>query len=112
MSDPTSLRQALLDLGLEDLIPLPEIPTAEEIREVLERGAVEDLATALVELLRQRRIQVWSGHWSQDPEVVDPVTAEKLLRVEQQYEFNSPADQRLRVYYVNVDNLRVREQRP
>jgi hypothetical protein len=111
MSDPPSLRRALLDLGLEDLIPLPEIPTAEEIRGVIERGAVEDLATALIELLRERRIQIWSGHWSQDPQVVDPVTAEKLLRVEEQYEFNSPADQRLRVYYVNVDNLRVGEER-
>jgi hypothetical protein len=105
MSDPANLRRALLDLGLEDLIPLPEIPTAEEIRGFLERGTVQDLATALVELLRARQIQVWSGHWSQDPEVVDPVTAEKLLRAEEQYKFNSQADQRLRVYYVNVDNL-------
>lgn len=112
MSDPTGLRQALLDLGLEDLIPLPEIATADEIRGVLGRGTVEEVATALVDLLRERRIQVWSGHWSQDPEVVDPVTAEKLLGVEEQYAFNSPADQRLRAYYVNVDNLRVREERP
>lgn len=111
MSDATSLRQALLDLGLEDLIPLPEIPTAEEIHGVLRRGAAEDLATALVELLRESRIQIWSGHWSQDPEVVDSVTAEELLRIAAHYEFNSPADQRLRVYYVNVDNLRVREER-
>lgn len=112
MSDPTGLRQAVLDLGLEDLIPLPEIATGVEIRGVLRRSTVEELATALVDLLRERRIQVWSGHWSQDPEVVDPVTAEKLLGVEEQYAFNSPADQRLRVYYVNVDNLRVREERP
>lgn len=111
MSDPLSLRQALLDLGLEDLIPLPEVPTADEIRGVPECGAVEDLSSALVTLLREGRIQVWSGHWSEDPEVVDPETAEKLLRVEEQYEFNSRADQRLRVYYVNVDNLRVVENR-
>lgn len=112
MSDATHLRHALLDLGLEDLIPLPEIPAAEEIRGVLERGEGEDLAAALIELLRERRIQIWSGHWSQDPEVVDPVTAEKLLSVAEQYESNSPADRRLRVYYVNVDNLRVREKSP
>jgi hypothetical protein len=112
VSDSKRLRQALLDLGLEDLIPLPEIPTAEEIREVLGGGTVEDLAAVLIELLRERQIQVWSGHWSRDPEVVDPVNAERLLRVEEQYEFNSSADQRLRVYYVNVDNLRVGEERP
>lgn len=101
----TNLRQALLDLGLEDLIPLPEIATEEEIRS--EGGAaVEDISTALIGLLREGRIQIWAGHWSQDPEVVDPATAEELLRVDDQYAFNSPADQRLRVYYVNVDNLR------
>lgn len=104
MSEPTDLRQALLDLGLEDWIPLPEIATEEEIRS--EGAAVEDISTALIGLLQEGRIQIWSGHWSQDPEVVDPATAEELLRVHEQYTFNSPADQRLRVYYVNVDNLR------
>jgi hypothetical protein len=104
MSQPTDLRQALLDLGLEDLIPLPEILTEEEIRN--EGAAVEDISTALIRLLREGRIQIWSGHWSQDPEVVDPATAEELLRVDEQYTFNSPADQRLRVYYANVDNIR------
>jgi hypothetical protein len=104
MSEATDLRQALLDLGLEDLIPLPEILTEEQISS--EGAAVEDISTALIGLLREGRIQIWSGHWSQEPEVVDPATAEELLRVDEQYTFNSPADQRLRVYYVNVDNIR------
>src|SRR3712207_5456097 len=103
MTDPMRLRQALLDLGLEDLIPLPEIAGADEIREILEPGRVAELATALVDLLHEGRIQVWSGHWSKDPEVVDPHTAEKLLGVEEQYEFNSSADLRLRLYYANVE---------
>lgn len=107
MNVAMSLRQALLDLGLEDLIPLPEIQGTEEVREVLEPSTVEDLGTAWIGLLRERRIQVWSGHWSQDPEVVDPTTAERLLRDEEQYEFNSPTDLQQRVYYVNVDNLRI-----
>lgn len=107
MNVAMSLRQALLDLGLEDLIPLPEIPTDEDIRKVLEPRTVEDLGTALIGLLREGRIQVWSGHWSQDPEVVDPTTAERLLRDEEQYEFNSPTDLQQRVYYVNVDNIRI-----
>ena len=111
MTDPMSLRQALLELGLEDLIPLPEIATADEIREVVEPDRIEELASALIALLREGRIQVWSGHWSNDPEVVDPDTAEKLLGLEEQYEFNSSADRRLRAYYVNVENLRVRERR-
>ena len=48
MNVAMSLRQALLDLGLEDLIPLPEIPTDEDIRKVLEPRTVEDLGTALI----------------------------------------------------------------
>lgn len=105
MIDPTDLRQALLDLGLKDCIPLPEIADVEEIRS--EGGpSVEDISAALIGLLREGRIQIWAGHWSQDSEVVDPATAEELLRVHEQYTFNCPADQRLRVYYVNVDNLR------
>lgn len=86
------------------MIPSPETLTEEQISS--EGAAVEDISTALIGLLREWRIQIWSGHWSQDPEVVDPATAEELLRVDEQYTFNSPADQRLRVYYVNVDNIR------
>jgi len=111
MTDPIRLRQALLDLGLEDLIPLPEIATTDEIREILDPDTVDELATALIDLLHEGRIQVWSGHWSKDPEVVDPDTAEKLLGVEEQYEFNSSADRRLRAYYANVENVRGREKR-
>jgi hypothetical protein len=111
MSDSLGLRQALLDLGLEDVIPLPEVPAAEEVRAVSKRGTLEDLGTALVALLREGRIQVWSGHWSEDPTPVDPDTAEELLKVAEQYEFNSPADRRLRVYYSNVDNVRGVEDR-
>lgn len=62
-------------------------------------------STALVELLREGRIQIWADHWSQESEFVDPATAEELLRDHQQYSFKSPADLRLRVYYVNVDNV-------
>jgi len=109
MSEPTRLRRALLELGLEDLIPLPEIATAAEITGVGEGIAVERLSSALIGLLREGRIQVWSGHWPRDPEVVDAAAAERLLRVEEHYQFNSQADERMRVYYVNVDNLRIGE---
>ena len=105
MIEAMKLRQAILDLGLEDWIPLPEIADIEEIRS--EGGAsVEDISTALIEFLHEGRIQIWSAPWPQDPEVVDPATAEELLRVDAQYTFNSPADRRLRVYYVNVESLR------
>jgi hypothetical protein len=104
MIDPTNLRQALLDLGLEDEIPLPEASTDPEV--LSEGASVEDISTALIELLREGRIQIWSAPWPQETELVDPGTAEELLRDHEQYTFNSPADQRLRVYYVNIDNVR------
>lgn len=104
MIDPTNLRQALLDLGLEDEIPLPEASTDPEV--LSEGASVEDISTALIGLLREGRIQIWAGHWSQESELVDPATAEELLRDHEQYTFNNPADLRLRVYYINVDNLR------
>ncbi|WP_247046623.1 hypothetical protein [Arthrobacter rhizosphaerae] len=104
MMDPTNLRQALLDLGLEDDIPLPEAATDPEV--LSEGASVEDISTALIELLREGRIQISAGHWSQEPEFVDPGTAEELLRDHEQYTFKSTADLRLRVYYVNVDNVR------
>ena len=112
MTDPTSLRGALLDLGLEDLIPLWEVATADEVRRVLDTGKVQEIAAALTELLREGRIQVWSGSWPEDPNVVDAATAEKLLKVAQHYEPNSPADRRARVYFANVDNIHAGEERP
>lgn len=104
MTDSHKLRREALELGLEDVIPLPEL--AQDT--CLERdGALGPLIDVLIELLREGRIQVWSGTWPDEPEVVrDPAVAEELLRVEDQYEFNSPADLRLRVYYVNVDNIK------
>jgi len=105
MNEPIQeVRQAVLDLGLEDVIPLPEI--ADEVRSIRPDVAVEALRTALLALLKEGRIQVWSGRWPDEPQAVDPAMAEELLRDDERYEFNSPADQRLRVYYINVDNLR------
>ena len=106
MTDPTRLRQAILELGLEDLIPLPEMATSQEIRSAGgEDVSIEALRSALIGLLQEGRIQIWSGQWSQDPQVVDTAAAEELLRVDEQYIFNTPADEQLRVYYANVDNI-------
>lgn len=104
MNELVDLRQEVLALGLEDDIPLPEI--AGDLRT---RAGTLDLAAlgdVLVALVREGRIQVLGGYWSEAPKPLDLATAETLLKAEEQYEFNSPADQRMRVYYVNVDNLR------
>lgn len=111
MSERPSLESALLELGLEDLIALPEIRGVEEVQAALPTdGTVTDVVEALVTLLRSRQIQVWSGHWPQDPKIVlDQTKAEELLRGVERYTFDSPEDLRARVYYVNVENLCVTE---
>lgn len=106
MTDLVSLRDALLELGLEDLIPLPEIRATPEVRELAERHQqVEQVAAALVELLREGRIQVWAGHWADEPAVVSREVAETMLRDERRYSFDAEASGLARVYFANVENL-------
>ena len=107
MSHVTDLERALLDLGMEDLIALPETLHAVETVALLHRsGRADDVARALVSLLESDRIQVWGGRWQDEPEPIDHGAAAELLQDTSQYEFGSPADCERRVYYVNVDNLR------
>jgi hypothetical protein len=63
-------------------------------------------------LLEEGLIQVWAGRWPAEPQVLDEAAARELLAVEGQYEFNSSSDLVRRIYYVNVENLRVREGDP
>jgi hypothetical protein len=107
MNELTPIEQAVLDLGLEDLIALPEVAGDEEILPLRDAGDVDDICAALVNLLRLDRIQVWSGHWTREPEVVDQAKAEVLLQVKGYYDWGSPESDELRVFYVNTENLRV-----
>jgi hypothetical protein len=104
---PSRLDDALLELGLEDLIPLPEIPGAPEVRKAFEgEPVIEQVASALVGLLNQGLIQVWRGHWSDEPTHVEAGTASDLLLDFRRYSFDSEADGLDRVYFVNVENIR------
>ncbi|WP_077488764.1 hypothetical protein [Sinomonas mesophila] len=108
MSARASLRETILTEGLEDLIPLPEIAETVKVLQLVDPGSVvTEVSSALISLLQEGLIQVWSGPWPEEPEVLDPAAARNLLLVPEQYEFNSPADLIRRVYYVNVENLRV-----
>lgn len=107
MTDLTPLHEALLELGLEDLIPLPEIRTTPEVRDLAEGYQFfEKVSTALVDLLRADRIQVWAGHWPDEPTLVSNDVAETILRDERRYLFDAEADGPERVYFTNVENLR------
>jgi hypothetical protein len=107
MTEMTALHRALLELGLEDWIPLPEIAETPEIRGSIDSGqAIADIAAALVELLKQGRIQVWSGCWPGEPRVVGPEVGESMLLDSRRYSFDAEATGLERVYYVNVENFR------
>lgn len=91
--DMTPLHQALLDLGLEDLIPLPEIRATPELRDLAEDYQhFEKVSAALIDLLRAGRIQVWSGYWAAEPTLVNGDTAGTILRDERRYSFDAEAE--------------------
>lgn len=107
MTEMTPLHEALLELGLEDWIPLPEIRATPEIRTVVAGDqATEEISAALVDLLLEGRIQVWSGHWPDEPKPVDTKNAEEILRDEHRYSFEAEGEGLERAYFVNVDNFR------
>lgn len=105
MIDESSLREALLQLGLEDLIALPEIAKAEEIVQ-LGDVQLQQIQWTLLRLLEEERIQVWSAHWREEPHRTSSAQAKQFLKDPQKYEFNSESDLRQRTYYINVDVLR------
>jgi len=108
VTDLTPLHEALLELGLEDWIPLPEILETPEVRPLIEgEAAVDVVSRALVDLLTRDRIQVWFGRWSEEPSPAPRELAEELLLDERRYSFGADEIGLDRVYFVNVANFRV-----
>lgn len=105
MTEMTRVQAALLELGLEDLIPLPEaIATPGVLAEISSAQPFETIAPALTDLLRKDLVQVWSGHWRADPALVSREAAEALLLDPQRYSYDAEAADTERVYHVNVEN--------
>lgn len=99
---------ALLDLGLEDWIPVPEAVSNPEI---IQAAAGEDPATvvadALAELVAEHRVRIYRGRWdSGDPEPVPSSVAVELLREPGWYSFDVGDPDEERLYFVNVLNVR------
>lgn len=106
MEDLSRIEVALLELGLEDLIPLPEAVADIETLGTHPGVAVDAVSTALRRLLEVGRIQVWAGRWSDEAVVQGPGAANELLADRRRYSFAEEEAFGLdRVYYVNVDNL-------
>ena len=107
ISQLAPLHVALLELGLEDMIPLPEAVTMPEVLDCTPRSeVVKNVSTALVDLLHLGLIQIWSGHWADEPTLMSTDLTEPALRDECRYSFAAEANGLDRVYYVNVENLR------
>lgn len=104
----SALKQGLLELGLEEFIPLWEIPeTPEARRDSGVSPSIEEISTALIELLDAGQIFVLAGHWSEEPELVEGDVAVSLLQDTRRYSSAEEIRHGLdRVYFVNRDNWR------
>ena len=100
---------AILDLGMEDDIPLWEVTDACRKAHLIADGAVgvEALAGTLMDLARRAEIRILAGPWDDpEPRRVDLGEAETLLADSRQYSSAEEiANDMERVYYVNVDNI-------
>lgn len=106
MTSLTSLHQAILEVGLEDLIPLPELLGTPEVRAAVGgEPTFEQVGDALVDLLRLGRISVWCGRWPEEPRRVPSNEAEELVCDGRHYTFESEAEDIERVYFVNAKNI-------
>lgn len=104
-----ALRQAILDLGLEDDIPLWQIKDTCRAADLIVDGTagIELLASALLDLARKDQIRILVGRWNDsEPRYVDVDEAERLLADTRRYTSAEEIAHDLeRVYYVNVDNI-------
>jgi len=104
-----ALRRAILDLGLEDDIPLWEITSTCRARNLIaaDPAGVETLAGALLELARKDEIRILVGRWDDpEPRNVGVDEAETLLADARRYaSADEIANGLERVYYVNVENI-------
>lgn len=108
MSELRPLHTALLELGLEDWISLPEAVDSMRFEGLLVADeSIDKISRALVDLLREDRIQVWSGPWEAvQPSLVAVADAEAILNDPRRYSLDAEADGLDRVFYSNVDNFR------
>ena len=104
------LRRAVLDLGLEDCIPLWEVMETCRNGDLVAQGAAGamELADLLLDLAKRGQVRILTGQWDDpDPRFVDLDEAARLLADGRRYtSAEEIANDLERVYYVNVDNIR------
>lgn len=95
------LRTAVLELGLEDRIPLPEARRVAD-RRVGEKNAVDQLRIILTDLTKEGHIRLMRGHWEADrPEFIPDEDGIELLKDLRWYDFHMSDPGEERLYYVN-----------
>lgn len=100
------LRTAVLELSLEDRIPVPEATQVADKR-VGEANAVEQVRVVLENLVREGRIRMYRGHWRRnDPREVALDEALILLREPRWFRFHTDDPWEERLYFVNIENFR------
>ena len=104
-----ALRSMILDLGVEDDIPLWEIADRCRAAGLIADGyeGVGVLSTALLDLARSDEIRILVGGWNDpEPRYVNADEAGALLADARRYASAEEIAHALeRVYYVNVDNI-------
>jgi hypothetical protein len=102
-----SPRAALLALGLEDWIPIPEAVADPEVLEnIISEPVVDAISRALSELLQEGEIRLYRGHWDADPQAVSTADGIELLKDLRWYSFHIDDPREERLYFVNVKNIR------
>ncbi|WP_407342200.1 hypothetical protein [Pengzhenrongella phosphoraccumulans] len=103
------LRREILELGLEDDIPLSELAGDCRAAGLIGDGpaGIDALARALAQLARTGEIRVLVGAWNDpEPRQVQLDDAERLLADRRQYSSDEEIAHGLeRVFYVNRDNV-------
>jgi hypothetical protein len=101
------VRDALLELGLEDWTPIPEAMTSPEVKEAAGTPVpIRVVADALRTLLSEGKLLVYRGRWDAEPDRVPLSEALLLLQDEYWYTFHIDDPGEVRLYFVNVDNVR------
>ena len=104
-----NLRREILELGLEDDVPLWELADVCRAAGLIDEGpaGLDALARLLAGLARQGEIQVLVGAWRDpEPRHAGPDQADCLLADRRHYSSAEEAAHGLeRVYYVNADNI-------
>ena len=108
-ADADAVRDAVLELGMEDWIPLPEAVATPEIRAATQgdRPTWLVLSAALRGLLAEREIRLYRGRWDdENPRELVDAEARAVLGEECWYAFHPDDPDEERISFVNVRNIR------